>query len=43
MIIVLFQDLLSLLKIVDSEISNCESNLRDEIEKRRKYKVSGCN
>ena len=35
-----FQDLLALLKNVESEIASTEQNLRDEIEKRKKYAVS---
>ena len=34
------QDLLALLKNVENEITLCESNLKDEIEKRKKYKVT---
>jgi len=33
------KELAQLLKRVDAEISNCESCHRDEIEKRKKYKV----
>lgn len=36
---VLLQDLLALLKNVENEIKLCEVNLKDEIEKRRKYQV----
>ncbi|XP_067125970.1 ubiquitin carboxyl-terminal hydrolase calypso isoform X2 [Centruroides vittatus] len=36
------KDLLALLKTVESEISVCESNLRDETEKRKKYKIDDC-
>lgn len=34
------QDLLDLLKNVETEINLCEANLKEEIEKRKKYKVS---
>lgn len=33
------KDLLALLKNLENEINTCELNLRDENEKRRKYKV----
>ena len=33
------KELARLLKRVDAEINNCEACHRDEIEKRRKYKV----
>uniref|UniRef100_T1IWJ3 Ubiquitin carboxyl-terminal hydrolase n=1 Tax=Strigamia maritima TaxID=126957 RepID=T1IWJ3_STRMM len=33
------KDLLALLKNVETEIATCETNLRDEIEKRKKYKI----
>ncbi|XP_035214692.1 ubiquitin carboxyl-terminal hydrolase calypso-like [Stegodyphus dumicola] len=36
------KDLLALLKTVETEIAICESNLHDEIEKRKKYKVDDC-
>lgn len=36
------KDLLALLKTVQTEIAICESNLHDEIEKRKKYKVDDC-
>ncbi|XP_054716085.1 ubiquitin carboxyl-terminal hydrolase BAP1-like [Uloborus diversus] len=36
------KDLLSLLKTVETEIAMCESNLHDEIEKRKRYKVDDC-
>ena len=36
----LFQDLLALLKNVENEIKLCEVNLKDELEKRRKYQVN---
>lgn len=39
----LLQDLLALLKTVETEIAICESNLHDEVEKRKKYKVSVLN
>lgn len=35
----ILQDLLALLKNVENEIVNCDDNLRDEVEKRKKYKV----
>ena len=35
------KDLLALLKNLENEISVCEVNLRDENDKRKKYKVSG--
>lgn len=39
----LLQDLLALLKNVESEIASTEQNLKDEMEKRKKYRVSpGC-
>ena len=34
------KDLLALLKNLENEISACEVNLRDENDKRKKYKVS---
>jgi len=34
------KELAQLLKRVDAEISNCDSCHHDEIEKRKKYKVS---
>jgi len=34
------KDLLALLKNLENEISVCEVNLRDENDKRKKYKVS---
>jgi hypothetical protein len=34
------KDLLALLKNLENEINTCELNLRDENEKRRKYKVT---
>jgi hypothetical protein len=33
------KDLLALLKNLENEISVCEVNLRDENDKRKKYKV----
>ncbi|XP_054290622.1 ubiquitin carboxyl-terminal hydrolase calypso-like [Macrosteles quadrilineatus] len=36
------KDLLALLKNLEGEISLCEGNLRDENEKRKKYKVDDC-
>lgn len=36
------KDLLALLKTVEGEIKVCENNLKDEIEKRKKYKVDDC-
>lgn len=36
------KDLLALLKTVENEISICEANLHDEIEKRKKYKIDDC-
>lgn len=36
------RDMLSLLKNLDTEISQFESMLIDEIEKRKKYKIDGC-
>lgn len=35
------QDLLALLKNLEAEISVCQASLRDENEKRKKYKVCG--
>ena len=37
---IFFQDLLALLKNVENEIKLCEVNLKDELEKRRKYQVN---
>lgn len=34
------KDLLALLKNLENEINHCEMNLRDENEKRKKYKVN---
>jgi len=36
------KDLLALLKNVEREISATENNLRDEIDKRKKYKIDDC-
>ncbi|CAH1784373.1 unnamed protein product [Owenia fusiformis] len=36
------KDLLALLKNVENEILQCENNLRDEVEKRNKYKIDDC-
>ncbi|ODM99954.1 Ubiquitin carboxyl-terminal hydrolase calypso [Orchesella cincta] len=36
------RDMLTLLKNLDTEISQFESMLIDEIEKRKKYKIDGC-
>lgn len=36
------KDLLALLKNLEGEISVCEGNLRDENEKRKKYKIDDC-
>lgn len=36
------KDLLVLLKSLESEITMCESHLRDEQEKRKKYKIDDC-
>lgn len=36
------KDLLALLKNLEGEITVCEGNLRDENEKRKKYKVDDC-
>ncbi|KAI8511623.1 Ubiquitin carboxyl-terminal hydrolase bap1 [Branchiostoma belcheri] len=36
------KDLLALLKNVETEIQICEQHLKDEIEKRKKYKVDNC-
>ncbi|PSN50046.1 hypothetical protein C0J52_04204 [Blattella germanica] len=36
------KDLLALLKNLEKEIGICEVNLRDENEKRRKYKIDDC-
>ncbi|XP_019647813.1 PREDICTED: ubiquitin carboxyl-terminal hydrolase BAP1-like [Branchiostoma belcheri] len=36
------KDLLALLKNVETEIQICEQHLKDEIEKRKKYKVDDC-
>ncbi|KAJ8301690.1 hypothetical protein KUTeg_020677 [Tegillarca granosa] len=36
------KDLLALLKNVENEITLCEANLKDEIEKRRKYQIDDC-
>ena len=35
----LSQDLLALLKNVESEIASTEINLKDEVEKRKKFRV----
>ncbi|KAH7974946.1 hypothetical protein HPB49_021952 [Dermacentor silvarum] len=35
-------DLLALLKTVEAEINACESALKDEVDKRRKYVVDDC-
>ncbi|XP_069693505.1 ubiquitin carboxyl-terminal hydrolase calypso isoform X2 [Periplaneta americana] len=36
------KDLLALLKNLENEISVCEGNLRDENDKRKKYKIDDC-
>lgn len=36
------KDLLALLKNVESEIANCETSLKDENDKRSKYKIDDC-
>ena len=36
------KDLLALLKNVESEIANCEASLKDENDKRTKYKIDDC-
>jgi len=36
------KDLLDLLKNVENEIELCETNLREENEKRKKYKIDAC-
>lgn len=36
------KDLLDLLKNVESEITLCEANLKEEIDKRKKYKIDDC-
>ncbi|KAK3103085.1 hypothetical protein FSP39_016344 [Pinctada imbricata] len=36
------KDLLALLKNVENEIKLCEANLKDELEKRRKYQIDDC-
>ncbi|XP_059153789.1 ubiquitin carboxyl-terminal hydrolase calypso-like isoform X2 [Physella acuta] len=36
------KDLLDLLKNVDKEIESCESSLKEENEKRKKYKIDAC-
>ncbi|XP_021370344.1 ubiquitin carboxyl-terminal hydrolase BAP1-like isoform X2 [Mizuhopecten yessoensis] len=36
------KDLLALLKNVENEIALCETNLKDEIEKKRKYQIDDC-
>lgn len=36
------KDLLALLKNVESEIRLCEINLKDELEKRKKYRIDDC-
>ncbi|XP_071082119.1 ubiquitin carboxyl-terminal hydrolase BAP1-like [Haliotis cracherodii] len=36
------KDLLDLLKNVENEIETCEANLKDENEKRKKYKIDDC-
>ncbi|XP_014671089.1 PREDICTED: ubiquitin carboxyl-terminal hydrolase calypso-like [Priapulus caudatus] len=36
------KDLLALLKNLESEIVTCESNLKEEQEKRKKYKIDDC-
>jgi hypothetical protein len=38
-LLIKFQDLLALLKNVENEIKLCEVNLKDELEKRKKYRV----
>lgn len=36
------KDLVALLKNVESEIANCEASLKDENDKRNKYKIDDC-
>lgn len=36
------KDLLALLKNVENEIKLCEVNLKDELEKRKKYRIDDC-
>lgn len=36
------KDLLDLLRNVETEISNCEASLKDENDKRNKYKIDDC-
>lgn len=36
------KDLYDLLKNVDKEITTCENNLKDEVDKRNKYKIDDC-
>ncbi|KAL8611305.1 hypothetical protein ACOMHN_013736 [Nucella lapillus] len=36
------KDLLDLLKNVENEIEICEANLKEELEKRKKYKIDDC-
>ncbi|XP_071440210.1 ubiquitin carboxyl-terminal hydrolase calypso isoform X2 [Hetaerina americana] len=36
------KDLLALLKNLDNEINTCEGSLKDENEKRKKYKIDDC-
>ncbi|XP_041348594.1 ubiquitin carboxyl-terminal hydrolase BAP1-like isoform X2 [Gigantopelta aegis] len=36
------KDLLDLLKNVENEIETCEANLKEEIEKRKKFKIDDC-
>lgn len=36
------KDLLDLLKNVENEIELCEANLKEEMEKRKKYKIDDC-
>ncbi|XP_050414072.1 ubiquitin carboxyl-terminal hydrolase calypso isoform X2 [Patella vulgata] len=36
------KDLVSLLKNVEKEINTCETNLKEENEKRKKYKIDDC-
>ncbi|KAK6640983.1 hypothetical protein RUM44_012682 [Polyplax serrata] len=36
------KDLLALLKNVETEIANCEASLKDENDKRTKYKIDDC-
>ncbi|KAG1698543.1 Ubiquitin carboxyl-terminal hydrolase BAP1 [Nymphon striatum] len=36
------KDLLALLKTLETEINECEVNLRDEVDKRKRFKIDDC-